>query len=162
MFCNLSDRRYITVLLSVTVVFLFADQNLLAPNLSMIANEFHFTDQEKDDKLGANIAVGFFLIGGPVALIAGYWADVVNRCLLFGVIVMLGAVASAATFFIQSYNQLLVARILTGISIGGATPIIFSLLADYYPGSKRVRVATLFGVAMSGGIGTSLCIYTNL
>ena len=69
--CSISDRRYITVLLSITVVFLFADQNLLAPNLSMIADEFGFTNKEKDDKLGANIAVGFFIIGGPIALIAG-------------------------------------------------------------------------------------------
>ena len=47
-----------------------------------------------DDKLGADIAVGFFLIGGPIALIAGYYADMVNRCVLFGITVMLGSFAS--------------------------------------------------------------------
>jgi len=91
---NLSDRRYITILLSVAVIFLFADQNLLAPNLSMIADEFHFNNQEKDEKLGANIAVGFFIIGGPIALLAGYYADIVNRCILFGLILTLGSLAS--------------------------------------------------------------------
>ena len=51
-----------------------------------------------------------------------------------------------------TYTQLLALRVLTGISIGGATPIIFSILADYYPGSKRIRVSTLLGISMSGGI----------
>lgn len=140
------------MLLSVTVVFLFADQNLLAPNLSMIATEFGFNEEEKDNKLGANIAVGFFIIGAPVALLTGYYADIVNRCKLFAAIVILGACTSGSTFFVQTYTELLISRVLTGISIGGATPIIFSLLADYYPLSKRVRVATLISVAMGAGI----------
>ena len=96
---KLSDRRYITILLSTAVVFLFADQNLLAPNLSLIANEFHFNDQEKDEKLGANIALGFFIVGGPIALLAGYYADLVNRCILFGAILLLGAFASGKIIF---------------------------------------------------------------
>ena len=55
-----------------------------------------------DDKLGADIAVGFFLIGGPIALIAGYYADMVNRCILFGITVMLGSFASGDFFLLSS------------------------------------------------------------
>ena len=120
----MSNRKYITTLCAVTVLFLFADQNLMAPNLSLIAKDFDFDAQQRginiyeyiplnvddtissvhfhvyellfplDDKLGADIAVGFFLIGGPIALIAGYYADMVNRCVLFGITVMLGSFAS--------------------------------------------------------------------
>ena len=41
---------YATSLICLTIAFLFADQNLLAPNLSMIAKEFGFNNQERDDK----------------------------------------------------------------------------------------------------------------
>ena len=55
--------------------------------------------QEKDEKLGANIALGFFIVGGPIALLAGYYADLVNRCILFGAILLLGAFASGKIIF---------------------------------------------------------------
>jgi MFS family permease len=77
-------RTYTTLMLCITVFFLFADQNLLAPNLSAIAKDFEFTDSERDEKLGGYIAFGFFVVGGPVALLVGYFTDTVNRCLLFG------------------------------------------------------------------------------
>ena len=43
-------KYYATALMCLTVAFLFADQNLLAPNLTRIAKEFHFSDQMRDDK----------------------------------------------------------------------------------------------------------------
>ena len=44
------SKYYATTLMCLTVAFLFADQNLLAPNLSRIAREFKFSDQMRDDK----------------------------------------------------------------------------------------------------------------
>ena len=40
-------REYIVSLLCCAVTFLFADQNVMSPNLSLIAQEFHFTDAER-------------------------------------------------------------------------------------------------------------------
>ncbi len=37
---RLNDERYATLLLSCTVIFLFADQNLLAPNLTPVIDTF--------------------------------------------------------------------------------------------------------------------------
>ena len=53
-------------MLSLTTTFLFADQNLMAPNLTAIADSFGFSNEERDSKLGGQIAVGFFLVGAPV------------------------------------------------------------------------------------------------
>lgn len=57
-----SQRNYSSLLICLTVFFLFADQNLLAPNLSLIAAEFSFNDMERDEKLGGNISFGFFVV----------------------------------------------------------------------------------------------------
>ena len=139
-------------MLCITVFFLFADQNLLSPNLSAIADDFGFTDEERDEKLGGYIAFGFFVVGGPIALLVGYFADVSNRPMLFGLVVAFGESASFCAFWVKTYPQLFVCRVFTGISIGGATPVIFSMLGDLYPGESRIYVSTLVGVALAAGI----------
>ena len=130
---NSVQQRYVVALLSLTTFFLFADQNLTSPNLSVIADEFGFDDIERDVKLGGNIALGFFVIGGLAALLVGVLADNVNRCILFSIIVCLGESSCVCTYFVTTYDQFYYCRILTGISIGGASPIMYSLLADFFP-----------------------------
>ena len=52
-------------------VFLFADQNLMAPTLNLIAQDFNMTESERDTKLGGEISIGFFIAGAPVSLLIG-------------------------------------------------------------------------------------------
>ena len=52
------QRNLATALYLLTTSLLFADQNLMSPNLSAIAAEFQFDDMERDKKLGGEI---FFL-----------------------------------------------------------------------------------------------------
>ena len=51
------------------------------------------------------------------------------------------------------YWQLLVLRLLTGISVGGCFPLLFSLLGDLFGASERVLCAT--GVQIATGLGTA-------
>lgn len=145
-------KKYTVFLISLTIFFLFADQNLLAPNLSSIADEFGFDDHERDQKLGGYIAMGFFIVGAPIALIVGYLTDMMNRCYLFGLVVLLGSTSSLSTYWVKSYEELFVCRIFTGISIGGINPVIFSMIGDLYPGESRIHVSTVIGIAQSAGI----------
>ena len=124
----------------------------MSPNLTQIAQDFHFSNKERDEKLGADMAVGFFAIGGSAAIIVGYLADHIPRFRLFALVVILGESACCATYWVQTYTQLFFCRILTGLSIGGATPIIFSLLGDLYEEKDRVGASTVIGIAMSTGI----------
>lgn len=145
-------RTQFLVLISITIFCLFADQNLIAPNLSLIANEFHFNAQERDEKLGGYIAFGFFIVGGPIALIVGYFTDSMNRCFLFALVILIGASASLSTYWVKTYEELFLCRVLTGISIGGVNPVIFSILGDLFPESSRVHVSTVIGISQSSGI----------
>ena len=87
-----------------------------------------------DNLLGGQIALGFFIIGGFISVIAGYLTDVWNRVRLFAGVVILGELSCILTYWSTTYTQLYVCRVLTGVSIGGANPILFSLLADFYSG----------------------------
>ena len=92
------------------------------------------------------------MIGGVAALFVGYLTDVMSRFLLFGCVVICGEMASGATYWAKTYLQLFIFRIITGVSIGGATPIVFSLLGDMYKQSHRIYASSIIGVAVSGGV----------
>ena len=150
-------RRILSVYL-LTSTLLYADLALMAPNLSAIAEEFGFDDDERDLKLGGVIALCFFLVGTPVALLIGWLADFCNRSPLYAITVFLGEAACLGTYFVTTYQQLVVTRTLTGISIGGALPVIFSVLGDLYPTTQRNAVAAIItiGTGLGSGVGQAL------
>ena len=150
----MSERNYLTGLLCLTTFFLFADQNCLSPNMSEVAREFNFSDEEKDAKLGGEIALGFFMIGGIVSVLVGALADTMNRCKLFMWIVVLGEISCIGTYLVTNYEQLLFCRILTGVSIGGCAPIVYSILGDCFPASSRVYISTYMGLSMTAGVAS--------
>ena len=104
----------------------------MSPNLTAIANEFDMDNIERDRKLGGDIALAFFLLGAPASLIVGFFADTHDRRKLFGCTVFVGEMACFFTYFVRTYNQLFLCRALTGFSIGGALPVIYSILGDLF------------------------------
>ncbi|SVD01686.1 uncharacterized protein METZ01_LOCUS354540, partial [marine metagenome] len=67
----MNKRIIITLQIGVISFFMFADQNLMGPNLSLIAADFDMIDV-KDQYLGGLIPLVFWILGGIVALFIGY------------------------------------------------------------------------------------------
>eukprot|EP00887_Chlorella_sp_A99_P001012 scaffold5.g1012.t1 len=147
-------RTYMVSIFSLVAALLYADQNLLAPNLTAAAEDFGFDETERDKYLGGWIAAGFYLVGAPAALLFGYLADRCNRRNMLFLAVLLGEGPCILTYFVTKYWQLLVLRLLTGISLGGALPLVFSLLGDLFDPSKRAAVSAM--VQLATGIGLAL------
>lgn len=79
-----------------------------------------------------------------------------RRIAILGSIVLFG-VFSLAIAFAQSPTQIVILRFLTGLGMGGATPVLLAMAAEYSP--SRLRGAVLTGVllglpagAMVGGV----------
>ena len=148
---SLFDKN--TLLLLACSFLLQSDQNLLAPHLSTVAHEFGMNDIQRDEKLGGELAMGLFLLGAPAALAIGACADRYPRKLLLVVILAVGGTASLGTALARSYSDLFWMRALTGVSLGSALPVTFSLVGDMYPPSQRTAASGRVGVAMSAGVG---------
>ena len=146
-----TTRGYTLVLLLLTTICLFADQNIMAPNLSQIAEEFEISDEERDARLGGDVSVAFFVVGGPVGIVAGWYTDRYPRNIMYGTVALIGSLGSFLTFCVTSHATLLMARAVTGISIGGASPILFSMLSDLFSVDKRNLVVALVGFSISLG-----------
>ena len=143
---------YAVLLLSFINLFLFADQNLMAPNLTQIAQDFGFSDLERDIKLGGNISFVFWVLGGAISLSIGYLTDRLSRRRLFLGVIQIGEIPCLLSGFAQTYGQLFWFRALTGIGIGGALPLTFSLIGDYFPHHQRATASGFMGLAMGVGI----------
>lgn len=148
------ERQWAIKVFSLTTILLFADQNLMSPNLTAMAEEYGFDDEERDTKLGGHIALAFYILGAPAALVVGVLADQFNRSWLFAWTVGIGEGACFLTFFTKTYWGLYVCRALTGFSIGGALPLIYSILGDMFRAEERHKVNAM--VCMGTGIGISV------
>lgn len=138
-------------LLALINLLLFADQNLMAPNLTQIARDLGLGDMERDVKLGGDISLVFFVLGGAVTLVIGYLTDRLSRKKLFAAVVLVGALPCFLTGLARSYDQLFWLRAMTGIGIGGIIPLTYSLIGDYFkPGSRPIAVAS---VSVAQGLG---------
>ena len=147
------QRRRATVIFSICTILLFADQNLLGPNLTAIANDFGFDKEERDRKLGGDISLAFFVLGAPASFIIGILADQSDRSFLFALTVGIGEGACVATYFAATYGQLYIFRAITGFSLGGALPLIYSILGDLFSAEDRHAVSAVVSVGMGAGIG---------
>ena len=69
------------------------------------------------------------------------------RCSVFSA----GEGPCLATYFVRRYWQLLLLRVMTGISVGGTFPLVFSLIGDLFSVKQRANVAA--GVQVATGVG---------
>ncbi|MGQ9842934.1 MAG: MFS transporter [Spirochaetota bacterium] len=139
-------------LIALMNLFLFADQNLMAPNLTQIAHDFGFNDIQRDVMLGGRISFVFWVLGGLVTLAIGYLTDKISRRNLFLFVILVGEIPCLLTGFARNYNELFWLRALTGIGIGGALPLTFSFIGDYFSHKNRAAAAAWIGLAQGLGI----------
>lgn len=145
-------ERWGIFLVGLTTFFLFADQNLMAPNLTQIARDFGLSDLERDQKLGGDIALVFWMLGGVVSLTVGYLTDRIPRRALFAAILFVGEIPCFLTGFARDYDDLFWLRAATGLGIGGAMPILYSLLGDWFSAKNRAKATAVLGFSMGLGI----------
>jgi hypothetical protein len=146
------ERKWAVALFSACTILLFADQNLMSPNLTAIATDFGFSDEERDKKLGGQIALAFFVLGAPASFFIGCLADSYNRSRLFAWTVGIGEGACFLTYWTTTYRQLYICRAITGFSLGGALPLIYSVLGDLFSADERHSVNAIVGIGTGLGI----------
>ena len=152
-------QKYWTVcLFSLTTVLLFADQNLMSPNLTAIANDFELDDDERDRMLGGDISLAFFLLGAPASFLVGFLADTHDRAVVFSWTVVIGELACFGTYFVRTYQQLYICRAITGFSVGGALPVIYSILGDLFAAEDRHVVSAVVSAGLGAGISVGQAV----
>lgn len=150
---NRVSRSFFFLLLM--AFFLFADQNLISPNLKNIAHSIGITEErEIDVYIGGIVPAFFFILGGIVSLSIGYLSETYSRKTLLIATVLLGEIPCFLTGFANSFSEFLLYRTLCGFGLGGVFPLLFSLIGDLFSTKSRV-VATGY-VSLAMGLGVSI------
>eukprot|EP00928_Gymnodinium_smaydae_P099358 TRINITY_DN9456_c0_g1_i2.p1 TRINITY_DN9456_c0_g1~~TRINITY_DN9456_c0_g1_i2.p1 ORF type:complete len:595 (-),score=131.01 TRINITY_DN9456_c0_g1_i2:63-1847(-) len=155
-FRALAARWYSVALLLLVASSLHADQNLAAPNLSAIAADFELDALDKDKKLGGQVQLGFFFIGGATSLAMGPLADKTNRMNLLLLVVLTGSLPCLLIYQVPSgvdgFFWYQISRMFTGISVGGSFPLLYSLCGDLCQPDQRAAASAAMSVATAVGV----------
>lgn len=144
----------VTLFLILSLMMLYADQNLIAPMLRTM---------EKDNMILGVGTESYWFYAGLLATIPtlsgilttfiwGYLADKLSRRILFALAVLLGEIPCFLTAFTKNYYEMLFLRALTGVGINGAAPIARAIIADLYPPEKRGKGYALYNFSTGFGV----------
>lgn len=152
-------RRFLIFIYTLGLALLHTDYNLIAPNLTQIADDFGFTEDERDTKLGGQIALAFFLCGVPSSFLAGWLCDKFDRrALIFAIVIMIGELACFATYFVNLFALLITLRSITGMAIGASLPCVYSVLGDLFQSEGRNASSGLIATSIGIGLGIGQAI----
>jgi MFS family permease len=158
------------IFLVLSLMWLYADQNLVAPLLTTMAADrmipgikLHCNVTDPSRIIDACATSEFFYYAGLVGMIPtlsgilttfvwGYLADKLSRRILFALAVLVGEIPCFLTGFARNYYELLVLRTLTGIGINGAAPVARALVADIYPPEERGKGYAVYNFSSGFGV----------
>jgi MFS transporter, AAHS family, 4-hydroxybenzoate transporter len=122
---------------------------LVAP---AIAADWHVTPAAFGPVFGSSLFSG--MIG---ALLLGQAADRFGRKAILAVAMLLFAVSSLVTPLTHTLHALLLVRLVTGLGLGGAIPIIIAITSEASPDALRLNIVSLMYCGFPlGSMGGSL------
>jgi MFS family permease len=130
------------------------DRGILPGVLSLVQKDLGFSDSQ-----GGVLGSVFILMTFLAVIPAGYMADRLRRTRVIGVATASWGVISAINAAVGNFWQFLSVRAVLGAGEAVNGPASNSLLADYYPASRRgrayayTRVAPTVGYAVGLGVG---------
>lgn len=153
-----AQRRFTLVILALVMAVLNSDANIMAPKLATIREEFGVGDSSIGLMKGL-----FTFIGAIVSLFWGYFSDKASRKRLFTIAILIGELPCALTAFAHDYSLFFALRILSGIGLGAAFPLVFSIIGDVFDEKERpmatgtisvaIAAGTILGILLGGYIG---------
>jgi MFS family permease len=142
----------VLLLLLFAYIFNFIDRNIVGVLAVPIREEFGLSDTALS-QLGIAFGIFYATIAIPIA----WAADRKSRVNIIAGAVALWSLFTAACGLVQSYTQLVVARM--GVAVGEAGGIApsYSLISDFFPREKRSRALAFFSLGIP--IGSALGVF---
>jgi len=117
-------------------VFSWLDRLIISMLVEPIKGDLALSDFQMSLLLGPAFALSYAFFGLPLGWAVDRWS---RRWIIFGGVTTWG-LATAACGLAQSFETLLIARILVGVGEACMIPAAYSLLADEFP-RERLTVA---------------------
>lgn len=133
-------------------IFSFMDRQALSLLIAPIKADLGMTDTEVSLVIGLGFALAYAVAGLPI----GRLVDRVSRPMLLACGLTLWSICTLLCGFVRSFPQLALIRSGVGVGEATGTPVVVSLLAEYFPPTKRGIAFGVFAVSAYVGTGISL------
>jgi predicted MFS family arabinose efflux permease len=139
---------YTLGVLTVVYSFNFIDRQLLSILQESIKMDLSLSDSQLGLLTGFAFALFYVTAGIPIAR----WADHSNRRNIIAGAVFIWSFMTALSGMVQSYAQLVLARIGVGIGEAGGSPPSHSIISDIFPAEKRASALGFYSTGVNFGI----------
>ncbi len=156
-----TDDLRILIVLACVLGLGSADQGTLGAVAGPLENGLHIGNAEIGVLASVVSAIGLL-----TTVPAGALTDRVTRTRLLAVTILLTSAAMVANGAAQTYQMLLISRLLLGAVSAAMAPAVASLVGDYFPAHRRGRaygiilagelLGTGFGYVVAGGVAALL------
>lgn len=145
-------RSYVLGLLFVAYACCLLDRVILSMLQESIKKDLGLSDSQLGILTGFGFSIFYGVLGIPIAR----WADHSVRARVIGIALFLWSLMTALSGFGKNFTMLLAFRI--GVSVGeaGCTPPAHSLIADYFPRSRRGTAISIYSLGGSLGVVVGL------
>ncbi len=147
-YANKSARYYAVAVLTLVYTFNFVDRQLLAILQESIKADLSLMDWQLGLLTGFAFALFYVTAGIPIAR----WADRSNRRNIVALAVGTWSLMTAISGLVQSYTQLLVARVGVGVGEAGGSPPAHSIISDIFPPESRASALAFYSMGVNFGI----------
>ncbi|XP_010961226.1 synaptic vesicle glycoprotein 2B [Camelus dromedarius] len=142
------------------ILFFVLGLALMADGVEVFVVSFALPSAEKDMCLSSSkkgmlgLIVYLGMMGG--AFVLGGLADKLGRKRVLSMSLAVNASFASLSSFVQGYGSFLFCRLISGIGIGGALPIVFAYFSEFLSREKRGEHLSWLGIFwMTGGIYAS-------
>lgn len=142
-----SAARTALILLFLVSLFNYMDRYVLSVLLPAIKADLGLSDTMLG-AIGTAFTLSYVLMGLPLARLADRYS---RKNIICAALVTWSAM-TAVCGIAQNFMQLAVARVFVGAGEAGATPPAHSLIADFFPLSKRGKAIAVFSVGAPIGL----------
>ncbi|MEO2168633.1 MAG: MFS transporter [bacterium] len=146
-----SYTRFALGLLLLVYVFNFIDRQIVAILLQSIKEDLGLSDTQLGFFSGTAFALFYSTLGIPIAR----WSDRNSRTKLIAGALLVWSAMTTLQGFARSFAVLAAARVGVGVGEAGCSPPAHSMLADFFPVSKRATVFAVYalGIPIGSAIG---------
>lgn len=150
-----ATKAWLAVALVTLAMFMsYVDRTILSLLIEPIKSALHFSDVQMGLLQGLTFGLVFTVTMAP----CGWLVDNVNRTRLLCAAIAVWSLMTAACGLAATFAQMFVARM--GVAIGEATlsPTAPSLIADYFPATRRTLPLSMYSMGAGAGVASSLLI----
>ncbi len=145
---------YALFLLTFVYVLNFLDRQIIYILFPAIKQEMAFSDVQLSLLGTTSFAIFYTVLGIPF----GRLADRKSRTKIIAIGLLIWSLFSSLTGFADSFWTLFLCRVMVGVGEATLGPAAISLLADYFPASKRATVTSIYSMGIAVGAGLAAIV----